>query len=387
MSDRGQFPPFRDEPSGDLPPIGGDRDPDPTAWMPGGPDAAPDPTQAMPPAAGGGSFEPGPPFGGGPGGPGDPGGPGGPGGPDDPDFEFEEEPEPWYRQPGPLAALATGVLALILLIVALFALLGDDGDDELTDTSLPPPISTSSTLPPTVAPTVAATVAPTVATAPAPPTQAVTTVPETTTTVPAATTTEPPTTTTTTTTTTMLLETTTTLAPTTTEAPTTTTEAPTTTAAPTTTIAPIPTAAPDDTSPWDLILASPSLTELRGAVERTDLVELFQRDDITVLAPDNTAFETLRNSVGGEELLGDPARLRPIIARHVVVEPLDLAALFARDEVDTFGGGEEPVAGDGQPLAIDGEARTIEDAEVIPGGEDRRTPNGSILHAIDLVIV
>ncbi|MBA3604797.1 MAG: hypothetical protein H0W46_02260, partial [Acidimicrobiia bacterium] len=167
MSDRGPFPPFRDEPGGDLPPIGGG-DPDQTQWMPGRPDPGPEPTGIMPPVEGGGAFEPGPPFGAVPA---DAGGPGGPIGPDDPALEFEEEPEPWYRQPGPLAALATGILALILLIVALVVLLGDDdGDDELTDTSLPPPVTTSTTLPLTVAPTAVPLPPPTEVVATEPPT-------------------------------------------------------------------------------------------------------------------------------------------------------------------------------------------------------------------------
>ena len=97
-----------------------------------------------------------------------------------------------------------------------------------------------------------------------------------------------------------------------------------------------------------------------------------------MLAPDNTAFETLRASVGGEELLDDPDRLRPLLQRHVILQPLTLAQLFALDEVESS---------EGEILTIDGEAETIEGAEVIPDGGDRDTPNGGFLHAIDLVIV
>ncbi|MEJ7724913.1 MAG: hypothetical protein WKF64_11460, partial [Ilumatobacteraceae bacterium] len=58
-----------------------------------------------------------------------------PGEPIDPD-----DPVPWYRERGPVAALAAGTLALIMIIIAVFVLAGD-GDD--SDTIDPAPDSSS----------------------------------------------------------------------------------------------------------------------------------------------------------------------------------------------------------------------------------------------------
>ena len=110
----------------------------------------PDPTQVIPggfaaSAAGGPpveSYAGGPADPGGPGGYG-PGGPfgGGPTGPDDGEYgEPEELALPWWQQPGPIAAMIAGVVALALAFLAIFVFGNDDGgDDELAG------ISTSST--------------------------------------------------------------------------------------------------------------------------------------------------------------------------------------------------------------------------------------------------
>ena len=91
------------------------------------------PTAAMPPT--GGPYEPGPPYGGGP------TGPGGPGGPDEPDYGAE--PDPWYRQPGPVAALIAGVAVLVVALIALLLWTSGDDDDASDDTL--PVVTTTST--------------------------------------------------------------------------------------------------------------------------------------------------------------------------------------------------------------------------------------------------
>lgn len=350
MSDRGHddprddphpteyFPP-RPDPSGadapsasDLPPIGADRDPEPTQILPPWNDE-PEPTTVMPSAPAGGG-----------------GGPGDPYDPYDP-YDDGEEPQPWYRQRGPLLALGAGLLALILAVVALLVLTGgDDGDSE---SSLPPPIGTTTTAP-TVPPT---TEAPT--TPPTTPTASSATTTTTTTTLP------PTTTSSTTTTSTTTTSTTTTTTSSTSTSTTTTTVAPTT----------LPPPPPDPESAWQVIERSPGLGQFEQAIEDTDLVDEFSASDLTVLAPTDAAFDALRQSVGGEELLNDAEQLRQVLRRHLVPEARDLDALFAEDELPTQGG---------EPLSVDQDARTIEGASVL---QSVGAANDSILHSIDLVIV
>jgi uncharacterized surface protein with fasciclin (FAS1) repeats len=319
MSDQGgrdpepteYFPPFpteREEPTGtELPPIGADRDPEPTRVLPPpGPDAGP--TEPLPPV--GGPYDPGPPY--------DGGGPGGGGGGGGDDFSYEPEPGPWWRQPGPLAALIAGVAALILGVIALIVWTGDD-DGDSSDTL--PVLPTSSTLP-------SSTVVSTSSTAPE------TTTTTTSTTVPATTTTTSTTTTTTTTT----------APPTTT---TTTTTAPPTT---TTTIPVVTVPDPGGATTWDVIANSPDLSEMRNAIEQAGLVDLFTSDQITALASSNTAFQTLRATPAGEELLDDPERLAALLRRQVVV-----ASVSA---------GEFPIFGELESAA------TPEDCELLDADED-----------------
>ncbi|MET0458281.1 MAG: fasciclin domain-containing protein [Ilumatobacteraceae bacterium] len=287
MSDRGPsgqdpdptefFPPLPPEaPTGpvDLPPIGSDRDPEPTRVMPPAP-PPPTVTQYPPttvvPPTGGGPYDPGPPYGGGGGGAG--GGAGGPGGPGGPYGEAEPnpEPDPWYRQPGPLAALIAGVAAVIVAVIAL--LVWTSGDDEDSDGTLPTVVAT------TAAPTTAATTVPATTTT--------STVPATTTSTTSTTTTSTTSTTTSTTTTTTLPPTTTTTPPTTTLPPTTTTTPP----PPTTVPPPVTVPLDPDATMWDLIQADPSLTKFREAVVGSNTQDLFEdEDNYTVLAPVNDAF-------------------------------------------------------------------------------------------------
>jgi uncharacterized surface protein with fasciclin (FAS1) repeats len=318
------FPPFpteREEPTGtELPPIGADRDPEPTRVLPPpGPDAGP--TEPLPPV--GGPYDPGPPYDGG-----GPGGGGGGGGGDD--FSDEPEPEPWWRQPGPLAALIAGVAALVLGVIALIVWAGG-GDDDGSGNTLPV-LPTSSTL---SSSTVVSTSS---------------TLPETTTTT--TSTTVPETTTSTSTTTT----TTTTAPPTTT---TTTTTPPTTT----TTIPVVTVPDPGGATTWDLIANSPDLSEMRNAIEQAGLVDLFRSDQITALASSNTAFQTLRATPAGEELLEDPERLAALLRRQVVVASVSAAEFPLFGELESAATPE-----DCELLGAD------EDCGLLEGGGDAENP-------------
>jgi uncharacterized surface protein with fasciclin (FAS1) repeats len=312
------------EPTGtELPPIGTERDPEPTRVMP---PSEPGPTEVMPPV--GGPYDPGPPYGG-------PGGPGGGGGGDDGDYGLEPEPEPWWRQRGPLAALIAGIAALVVGLIALFVWTGDDGDGESDDTL--PPLPTSSTLAP--------------ATSSAP-----TTTPDTTTTTSTTTSTTVPPTTTTTTTTVPPTTTTTTAPPTTT---TTTLPPTTTTTIPEVTVPPQPAA-----TTWDVIVNSPDLSEMRNAVETAGLVDLFDGDQpITVLAPSNAAFQAMRATESGADLLEDPERLAALLRRHVVVEPVSAGEFPGRGQLQT--------AADADDCALLG---APEDCGVLTTGGDDESP-------------
>jgi uncharacterized surface protein with fasciclin (FAS1) repeats len=319
MSDRGPygsdpdptevFPPLRNEPPStppaNLPPIGTERDPDPTRVMP--PTEGDVPTTLMPPTTGG-PYDPGPPYG---------GPPGGGGGGDEP--PFEPEPDPWYRQPGPVAALIAGVAALVLGLIALLIWTSDDGDDT-SDNTLPTVASTSST---TTSSTVPASTSTTTTTVPETTTTTSTTTTTTTTTVPATTTTTVP-------------ATTTTAAPTTTVAPTTTT----TTLAPTTTL-------PPGQGLLDEIRANPDLSTFADALSCTGL-----DDDVltgaarTVLAPDNDAFVDTPFA----DPCDDPDATEPILLFQLVSIDLTAQEIFSSTTLQTLGG---------DPVPVDRAAQTI----------------------------
>ena len=311
MSDRGPFgqdpepteafpplPPDSSPTPEGLPPIGSERDPEPTTVMPPLPPGPPTesgiPTTAMPTT--GGPFEPGPPYG---------GEGGGGGGGDEP--PFDQEPEPWYRQPGPLAALIAGVAALIVVVVAL--IIWSQSDDDDTGPTLPSIESTTSTTSSTSSTSSTTS----------------TTVPETTTSS-----------STTTSTTTTVPETTTTLPPTTTTLPPPTTAATTTTAAPTTTT----TAAPTTTVPPGRpllaeIAANSDLETFADALACTKLdADVLSGKARTVLAPDDAAF----TAAGINDPCADPNAIAPILMLHLVSVDLDAQDLFGANELQTLGG-------------------------------------------------
>mgnify|MGYP001224113551 CR=1 FL=1 len=322
------FPPLREEPATPpvgLPPIGADRDPEPTRVMTP-PVVGDAPTAVMPST--GGPGDAGPPAGGGGSGGGGGGGGGGPYG----------EPDPWYRQPGPLAALIAGVAALIVALIALLIWLsGDDGDDDTLPT-LPSTSTTTSTAPPTTE-------------APA--------------TTEATTTTSSSTTTTTTTSTTT---TTTTTLPPTTEPPTTTTEPP----PPSSTIGTI--TVPPGATAWEIIQRQEEFSTFEQVLECTELRSVVEEDGpLTVLAPSNAAFDELRLAFG-DDLCADPDVLAPIIQFHLIDVDLSAEQIEDSDQLPTLGGAV-PVNDDG---TIGSRNARIVVANV-------RASNG-LLHAVDAIV-
>ena len=309
------FPPLPADPAptppSNLPPIGTERDPDPTRVM--APMQGDVPTTAMPSTGG---YDPGPPFVPPPGG-------GGGGGGDEP--PFDEEPVPWYRQPGPLAALIAGIAAAIIAIIALITWTGDDDDGAISGETLPSVSSSSTTT------TTSTTAPPTTPTMPATTTTTSTTS-TTTTTVPATTTTTVPATTTTT-----VPATTTTLAPTTTVAPTT----------PTTTTPQLPVVTiPAGQSIWDGIANNDDLSILQAALECTGLDEDIKTGAVaTVLSPPNAAFE--------DADLAEPCAsltvTEPILLLHLISVDMTAEDIFASPTLQT----------EGAELAVDAQAQTI----------------------------
>jgi uncharacterized surface protein with fasciclin (FAS1) repeats len=308
------FPPLGDDPTptppADLPPIGSD--PDPTRVM--APTQGDVPTTAMP--APGGPYDGGPPYGG------PPGGGGGDGEP-----PYEPDPVPWYRQPGPLAALIAGIAALIVAIIALIVWTGDD-DDRISGETLPSIATSSSTTTSSVPDTTTTTSS----------------------TLPATTTTT--TTTTSTTTTTTTAPTTTTTAPptTTTTLPPTTTAAPTTTVAPTTpptTPPPLPVVTiPAGQSIWDGIANNDDLSILQAALECTGLDEDIKTGAIaTVLSPPNAAFE----AAGLDDPCASLTVTEPILLLHLISVDMTAEDIFGSPKLQT----------EGAELDVDGPAQTI----------------------------
>ncbi|CAN5739912.1 hypothetical protein BH20ACT4_BH20ACT4_10840 [soil metagenome] len=256
-----------------------------------------------------------------------------------------EEPVPWYRERGPVAALVAGVLALIMIIIAVFVLTGD-GDD--TDSIDPAPDSSSTTSDPTTTTRKRRTDPAT-----SPPTA-------------------PPTTTTMPVTTTTARQTTTTARPTTTTAPPTTTTAPATTTTAEVVIPP-----QEDPTVWDILGASPDLSKARDYVKQAGLRKLLDDTDapVTFLAPTNDAFELVEESPGGSDLLNDDERLRELLERHIIDGRVLSDDLFADEELETIGG---------DVLEVDPDNETIEDAIVLTA--DVEEGNG-VVHAIDRVLL
>jgi uncharacterized surface protein with fasciclin (FAS1) repeats len=95
---------------------------------------------------------------------------------------------------------------------------------------------------------------------------------------------------------------------------------------------------PDQGGPttWDVIASSRDLSQMRDAIERAGVVDLFDGDEpITALASSNDAFENLRATPAGADLLDDPEQLAALLRRQIVVEALSAAEFPTRGELQT----------------------------------------------------
>jgi uncharacterized surface protein with fasciclin (FAS1) repeats len=126
----------------------------------------------------------------------------------------------------------------------------------------------------------------------------------------------------------------------------------------------------------DVLNASPDLSRLRQLVVDADLVaELDAAEPRTLFAPSNPAIDTLEAAPGGAELLADPVRLRDLLLRHIVLEPLTASDVFASAEL---------TAANGDLLTVDAANRTVGGAELLV--TDVEAANG-FLHVIDQVLL
>ena len=123
-------------------------------------------------------------------------------------------------------------------------------------------------------------------------------------------------------------------------------------------------------------MRSAVLRDLERYIRRADMVDVFERRGITVLAPIDQAFDDLLVNPGGQELLEDPVRLRALLERHVIDERLSERAIFERTELPSIGG---------DLLVVDAEAQTIDGGQIVD--PDQRTANGSMLHVFDPLLL
>jgi uncharacterized surface protein with fasciclin (FAS1) repeats len=104
---------------------------------------------------------------------------------------------------------------------------------------------------------------------------------------------------------------------------------------------------------WDIISATPSLSQFRDAVEGSGTVDLFDGDEeITVLAPDNAAFQGFTGSLDVND--------------YVIAGKLSAAELFDLEEIEVESGAT---------LAVDDAAQTVGGA-VMTASRDVEAANG-----------
>jgi uncharacterized surface protein with fasciclin (FAS1) repeats len=132
---------------------------------------------------------------------------------------------------------------------------------------------------------------------------------------------------------------------------------------------------------WDVIAASPDLSEMRKAVDRAGLVDLLDGDQpMTVLAPSNEAFRAMAATQSGADLLADPDRLAALLRRHVIVEPLSAGEFAGRGELQSAADGDDCVAlgadegcdvlstgGDEDAPTVEGAKLLVKDVEAANG--------------------
>jgi uncharacterized surface protein with fasciclin (FAS1) repeats len=271
---------------------------------------------------------------------------GGPPPPDSPaiDPSMPPEPDPWYRQRGPLtAAIATGAAVLFLLVAFLVWAFAGDDDNIAT---VPPETTVFVTVPPTEPPVTEPPVTQPPVTEP-PVTQPPVTEPPVT---------QPPVT----------------EPPVTQPPPPPTTEPVATTSIPVVTVPPSP-----ESTVWDIISASPDLSRLRDLLIFAELDDVIAAPDVfTLFAPGNDAWDLLESSPGGADLLADQGRVTDLLLRHLVIAETYLSdALFETDVV---------LVANGDVLVINPDDETVDGAELLV--PDIEGANG-VLHVVQRVLL
>ncbi|EGY21474.1 hypothetical protein VD0002_g2358 [Verticillium dahliae] len=123
-------------------------------------------------------------------------------------------------------------------------------------------------------------------------------------------------------------------------------------------------------------LRAANLTATLGAVQRADVGEaLGEARDLTVFAPDNSAFAAIANLVGGDNGLNQSA-LASILEYHVVAGQVLYSDLIENTTLETLGGGELTVS------VVNGSV-FVNSAEVVV--QDVLISNG-VVHVINNVL-
>ncbi|CRK18133.1 Fasciclin-like arabinogalactan protein like [Verticillium longisporum] len=123
-------------------------------------------------------------------------------------------------------------------------------------------------------------------------------------------------------------------------------------------------------------LRAANLTATLGAVQRADVGEaLGEARDLTVFAPDNSAFAAIANLVGGDNGLNQSA-LAGILEYHVVAGQVLYSDLIENTTLETLGGGELTVS------VVNGSV-FVNSAEVVV--QDVLISNG-VVHVINNVL-
>ena len=100
-----------------------------------------------------------------------------------------------------------------------------------------------------------------------------------------------------------------------------------------------------------MLQADPSLRRFADLVDRSGVAaSLGAGAAHTVLAPDDAAVAAYAATPEGAAELADPQSIRAFVLRHLVIDELDAAALFALDRVQSASG---------DWLVVDRDARTV----------------------------
>ena len=156
---------------------------------------------------------------------------------------------------------------------------------------------------------------------------------------------------------------------------TTTTQAPAT-SVPVVTVPPQP-----EATLWDVIVASPDLSELRALVESAGLQDVLSDPNrtLTLLAPSNQAITTAATGVGAPDF-DNPSIVEAVLLTHINdAEPLLITQILALDppEFVVVNPGPHAVDASSNPPTIGGAQVLVADIEAANG----------VLHVIDRVLI